>query len=53
MRLTLGQPQRTIPAPWQWPIPGLGRLGSAVVVTPQLQTLAQAIQTQEGLCVFT
>src|ERR1700678_1407098 len=48
MRVHLGQHQRTIPAPWQWPTPGLGRLGSAVVVTPQLQTLAQTIQTQEG-----
>jgi hypothetical protein len=48
MRVHLGQHQRTIPAPWQWPTPGLGRLGSTVVVTPQLQTLAQTIQTQEG-----
>src|ERR1700677_4861360 len=48
MRVHLGQHQRTIPAPWQWSIPGLGRLGSTVVVTPQLQTLAQTIQTQEG-----
>lgn len=50
MRVPLGQhfEQRAIPAPWQTPYPGLGRLGSSVVVTPQLQTLAQAIQTQEG-----
>lgn len=46
MRLTFQQ--RTIPAPWQYPLPGLSGLGSSVVVTPQLQTLAQAIQTQEG-----
>lgn len=50
MRVPLGQhfEQRAIPAPWQTPYPGLGRLGSSVVVTPQLQALAQAIQTQEG-----
>ena len=52
MRVYLGrpQPQRTIPAPWQWPAStGLWGLGTStpVVVTPQLQTLAQLIQTQE------
>lgn len=49
MRVPLGQhfEQRAIPAPWQTHYPGLGRLGSSVVITPQLQTLAQLIQTQE------
>src|ERR1700678_3471252 len=47
MRVHLGQHQRMIPARWQWPIPCFGHLGSAVVVAPQMQTLAQLIQTQE------
>jgi hypothetical protein len=48
MRLILAQPQRITPAPWQEPYPGLSGLGSSFTVTPQLQTLAQTIQTQEG-----